>query len=361
MKHNTTHWPLATGHWPLALVLLCIFTATHVAADIHSTLDAVQPKMVKIYGAGGFHEMDGYQSGFFISADGHILTVFSYVLDTDDLTCVLNNGTKYTATLLGADPVLDIAVLKIDRENTPFFELFPEGWDSPRTDETFMTQLKARRGEKILAVSNLFGVAEGNEPFSVQHGVISAAIRLDARKKAYPTAYKGPVYVLDAITNNPGAAGGALLTEAGEFRGILGKALKHARTGTFLCFALPAEAVAATVREIMEGKYVARSSDVSDDTSKPARAVTLRELGITLLPDVVSRTPPYIDWVEPDSPAARAGLRPDDLIVFISGKLVQSCKAVRAELEFIDYQDPVRFSVMREDEMVEVIITPPSP
>ena len=46
-------------------------------------IDQAQTKMVKIYGAGGFRGMEGYQSGFLISAEGHVLTALSYVLDTD--------------------------------------------------------------------------------------------------------------------------------------------------------------------------------------------------------------------------------------------------------------------------------------
>ena len=49
-------------------------------------IDRAQTKMVKIYGAGGFRGMEGYQSGFLISPQGHILTALSYVLDTDDIT-----------------------------------------------------------------------------------------------------------------------------------------------------------------------------------------------------------------------------------------------------------------------------------
>ncbi len=341
-------------HFLITLILLAaaLFHTPVCRADIHATLGETQPKMVKIYGAGGFSEMEGYQSGFFISDKGHVLTVFSYVLDTEDLLCVLDDGSKHTAALVGADPVLDLAVLKIAREGTPFFQLAAEA----KTDAEILRALKPRSGEKILALSNLFDVAVGDEPVSVQHGVISAVVTLDARRKAYASRYKGPVYVLDAITNNPGAAGGALITESGVLLGMLGKELKHARTGTFLCFALPVECMTATVHEIIQGKYVARNTAGEDEANKPVRAITLRELGVTLIPDVVYRTPPYVDWVDPESPAALAGMKPDDLIVFVAGKLVQSCKAVRTELEYVDHEDLVKISVMRGTEMVEFTV-----
>ena len=56
----------------------------------------------------------------------------------------------------------------------------------------------------MLAFSNLFGVATGDEPASVLHGIVAAKTRLEARRGVFDTPYKGPVYVVDAMTNNPG-------------------------------------------------------------------------------------------------------------------------------------------------------------
>src|SRR5690606_6086461 len=126
------------------------------------------------------------------SAEGHILTVFSYVLDTDVITCTLNDGRKYEAQLVGADPRLEIAVLKIEAEGLPHFNL--------------ADVQPAGAGTRVLAFSNLFNVATGDEPASVLHGNISVVTPLHARTGAYQTPYRGQVYVVDAITNNPGAA-----------------------------------------------------------------------------------------------------------------------------------------------------------
>ena len=64
------------------------------AADFSVISAGVQPKMVKVYGAGGLRGLEGYQSGFLISDQGHILTVWSYVLDTDYITVTLDDGRK---------------------------------------------------------------------------------------------------------------------------------------------------------------------------------------------------------------------------------------------------------------------------
>ncbi|MDE0737000.1 MAG: trypsin-like peptidase domain-containing protein, partial [Pirellulaceae bacterium] len=172
-----------------------------------------QSKMVKIYGAGGIKGLEAYQSGFLISEKGHILTAWSYVLDTDYITAVLNDGRKFQATLVGADPRLEIAVLKIDTDRLDFFA------------RNMAIDLEA--GDRILAFSNLYGVATGDEPTSVLHGIVAAKTPLDARRGAFKTPYRGPVFILDAMTNNPGAAGGALTNREGKLAGILGKELRN--------------------------------------------------------------------------------------------------------------------------------------
>ena len=116
-----------------------------------------QPKMVKIYGAGGLQGLEAYQSGILVSETGHILTVWSYVLDTDLIAAVLNDGRKFTAELIGADPRLEIAILKIEAEGLDYFDV----------DES----VDLSPGARILTVSNLFNVATGNEPSSVLHGI----------------------------------------------------------------------------------------------------------------------------------------------------------------------------------------------
>ena len=117
---------------------------------------------------------------------------------------------------------------------------------------------KAEAGTGILAFSNLFGVASGNEPASVQRGTISVVTRLDARRGVADTPYRGPVYVLDVTTNNPGAAGGALVTRRGELLGLLGKELRNALNNTWLNYAIPIEELRGSVEEIRSGKFVAR-------------------------------------------------------------------------------------------------------
>lgn len=320
------------------------FQRAEVAAQI-------QPKMVKIYGAGGFAEMEEYQSGFFISADGLIVTAFSPVLNTEDLECVLFDGTHWRAKLLGIDPVPEIALLKIETKNPdfPFFDL---------AVSAKFTQTTMLDGAPILAFSNLFNVAVGNEPVSVQAGNIGSTTRLDASRRAFAARFHGTVYVLDVTTNNPGAAGGALVSADGSvLYGILGKELRHSRTGCWLNFAIPTHTLSESVQKILSGEAQTStaSETAQDGRPLPERALDLKKFGVELVPEIVTRTPPYIDAVTEETRAARAGLQPDDLVLYWNGRLVQSIDELREELRFTDFEDPVKITVLRRGEILEIL------
>ncbi len=300
----------------------------------------VQPKMVKIFGAGGLNGLPIYQSGFLISADGYVLTVWSHVLDVDDVTVILDDGRKYSSRLVGADPRLELALLKVDAQDLPYFDLAKS---SPGAE-----------GTRVLAFSNLFGVATGDEPSSVQHGTISAITTLDARRGAFETPYQGPIYVIDAMTNNPGAAGGALTDLEGRFLGVLGKELKNSRNNTWLNFALPTAEFAASIEALRTGKP--RPEESKSKPHQPDNPLTPERLGIILIPNVLERTPPFVDQVRPNTTAFNAGVRPDDLVLLVDDQVVQSCAALLKELSLREADADVRLTLMRGNELIEVQI-----
>ncbi len=300
-----------------------------------------QPKIVKIFGAGGLRGLEAYQSGFLISGQGHILTVWSYVLDSEGVTIYLSDGRKLTAEVVGMDPRTEIAVLKIDAENLPHFNL----------DEA----VPLSGGAKVLAFSNLYGVALGNEPASVLHGVVAAKTDLAARRGAFETNYRGQAYVLDAMTNNPGSAGGALTDRRGRLAGLLGKELRSSTSNIWLNYALPISELASTAHEIIAGKF--HPAPRGEDEKRPKEYHTLAALGIHPVPDFLPRTPPFVETVRAGSAAAKAGVKPDDLILFVNGRVVSSCKMLADELTFIDRLDAVRLTIQRGQELVEVSLT----
>ncbi len=326
--------------WMLAAAALVLAAAPAVAQEpLTQLVAATHPKVVKIYGAGGFRGLEHYQSGILVSPEGHVLTTWSYVLDTDHLLVHLADGRRLEAKLLGADPRLEMALLKLEGNDFPYFPLEPIRLDA---------------GAKVLALSNLYGVAVFDEPVSVQHGVVAARVPLRARRGTFETPYRGPVYILDAIVNNPGAAGGAVIDRQGRLVGMIGKELRNTLTNTWINYAIPIDQLIGTIEQIKQGKFVPRSEE-QQQARRPEDPVTLQRLGIVLVPDVLPKTPPFVEEVRPGSPADRAGLLPDDLILFVNGRhLVQSCEALRKELGYIPWGDPVRLTVIRGQELREL-------
>jgi serine protease Do len=337
LSHRSPHFAgQAVVLLAAAVVLFGAEVSQAAPRSVTGLLSELQSKAVKIHGVGGPKGLEPYQSGFLISGKGHILTAWSYVLDCDYPTVILNDGRRFDARLVGADPRLEVAVLKIDATDLPHF-------DPSRA-------IDVRPGTRVLALSNLFNVATGNEPVSVQHGVISVEAPLKARRGVFDTPYDGPVYVIDAMTNNPGAAGGMLVTRRGRLTGILGKELRNTANHTWLNYAVPIREVRESVEQILAGKFVAKPTE---KTRKPKDPITLRDLGIVMVPEVLPRTPPYIDLVRANSPARRVGVRPDDLVVLVNDRLIQSCRMLGEELEMIDRGDSLRLIVMRDGRLVE--------
>lgn len=331
--------PMLVAAWLLAVAASA--SPASAQTSFAEVVASVQPKMVKIYGAGGLTGLEAYQSGFLVSGEGHILTVWSYVLDAEVVTVMLDDGRRFQAELLGMDPRLEIAVLKIDAADVAHFNLD--------------ASVALEPGQRVLAFSNLFGVATGNEPTSVLHGSVAAKTELAARRGAFETNYRGPVYVVDAMTNNPGAAGGALTDRRGQIAGLLGKELRSSLSNTWLNYAIPVSELVSAFEDIRAGR--SRPSVRAQDEKKPKEFHQLALLGIQLVPDFLQKTPPFIEGVRAGSPAAKAGLKPDDLVLFVNGRLVPSCKLLADELEYIDRIDQVQLTLQRGQELIEVSLT----
>ncbi|MFZ4637231.1 MAG: S1C family serine protease [Pirellulales bacterium] len=316
-----------------------MLAATAVAGEpttLQQVAAAAARKVVKIYGAGGVQGLEGYQSGIIISSDGRIATALSTVLDSDGLDCVLDDGRRFEARLVGVDPRRELAVLAIEAVDLPAF--------TPREE-------RVTAGTRVLAISNLFGVAVGDERASVQRGVVAAVVPLEARRGAADAPYTGDVYVLDCTTNNPGSPGGAVVDSQGRLLGILGKELRATASGIWLNYALPADELARGCTEILAG-----TAGAPPTTS--ATPLDLRSLGLVLVPDLLARTPPFVESVVPGSAAAQAGLRPDDLVIAVGSRAVASCDAVQRAVGGVPEGDAVRLSLIRGGVIVECDLGP---
>ncbi len=300
--------------------------------------------VVKLYGAGGVRGLEAYQTGILVSAAGHVVTVQSTVLDSDEIDCVLDDGRRYSATLLGCDPLRELAVLSIQGEDLPAFS-----WEQlPRVAP----------GTRVFALSNLFGVAVGDERVSVQHGVVSGVVPLDARRGAHEAPYRGDVYILDCTTNNPGSAGGAVVDWRGRLLGMLGKELRATTSGIWLNYALPVDEVEQGYRSVLAGQGTSPTPTAEAALDSVAMRFDPQLLGVVFVPDLLDRTPPFVESVRSGSAAAAAGLRTDDLVVAVNGRSVSSRTGVQHILAELATGDRVQFTVVREGSIVECGLGP---
>lgn len=333
---------LLLGCITASLIVLLASEKSWAQPSMARPSDQVQSKMVKVYGAGGLSGLEAYQSGFLVSPAGHIATAWSYVLDVDPVV-ILHDGRRFESKIVGFEPALELAVLKIEADDLSFFPI-------PESDNVSW-------GDPVLAVSNLFGIATGNEPASVMQGRVAAKTKLDARRGTFQTPYRGEVLLLDLVANNPGAAGGALVDPEGQFLGMLGKELRDRKTGVWLNYAIPAGVLRQPIGDIIAGRKTTLP-DKSNPVLPRDKSHSPIGLGIGLIPDVLENTPAYIDFIEKDSPAARVDLRPDDLIVLANGRRVSHQRALRDLLRRIDRRDQVALVVQRDNEILDLVLRP---
>jgi serine protease Do len=98
------------------------------------------------------------------------------------------------------------------------------------------------------------------------------------------------------------------------------------------------------------------------DTSSPVldrdKSHNLETLGLLLVPDVLESTPAYVDAVIAAGPAARAELQPDDLILLVNGKRVESQRVLRNLLRTLDRRDDVELTVQRQTQILPLVLRP---
>ncbi len=291
-----------------------------------------QKRTVKVYGA-SIGRVTGYATGIIVSADGQIITAQGVHLNAQRIRVTLPDGSLHEANLVRTSNALQLALLKIDAATPDFFALS----DKPVAD----------KGDWVLAVSNAFKVADGPEPLSVNLGVISLRTRLDARHGTQDVEYAGDVLLIDAITSNPGAAGGAIVTADGHLAGMIGKILEGKTTNTRLNYAVPSDLLLKFLND----------EEIEEPATTPL-AAGKAVLGIRLFALGGRNAPAYIDRVIPGTPAAEVELRPDDLVVSIAGSLVRNVREYDEALEALRPGDEITLVVKRRNKLVQVQITP---
>ncbi len=309
-------------------------------------------RTVKIYGAGIGGER-GYGTGVIASPDGQVVTVLSLLLEAASLRVVTHDGHVYRGRVTCRDEYRQLALVKMAR--------FPENVDTTATVHQQMTPIELepypmggsgtlRSGDWILAVGNPFKVANGEEPLSVMQGIVCGRGPLDAVRETQPFPYRGEVILLDAITSNVGAPGGAVVDLDGRWVGLIGKVVKSRLTNTYLNYAYPIEEVKAFVQDAQSGPGTTTSRAPVADAAPGYHGIRLSKIGYRKLL-------PFVTSVARGSPAKAAGVRPDDLIVSADGVAIPRARAFTELCERLRAGDTLSLIVKRGEQLVPIRIT----
>ena len=317
---------------------------------------SVASRVVKLYGAGGVSGIEGYQTGLLVSDSARhspgqlVLTVDGVLLESGEAIVVLSNGDRYTGRVAGVDLLTGVTVLRMDSEETlTAFDLNP-----PTPGPV--------PGDRIRVLSNAFNIAVGDEPVSLQQGVVAARVPLHRARRVPPLLSASPVLLVDCVTSNPGAAGGAVVDLDGQLFGMVGKELRSDESGTWVNYAVPTpllhEALAramATDTDSATGESTATPSSTLPSIRPQQALQQMVAYGIHLIPAISLRTPAYVEQIRPDSPAANAGLLHNDLIVLVDGRSTATlADAQREILSSLAQESKTQLTVLRGEELISI-------
>jgi len=261
----------------------------------------------------------GLGSGVIISPDGYIVTNNHVVEGATDIRVTMSNKEVLHAKLIGADPLTDLAVIKIEGKSFPSVP-----WGN---------SANLHPGQTVLAFGNPYGFQ-----FTVTRGIISALNRPnpDATDRRKP----GEFIQTDAAIN-PGNSGGALVNAHGELIGINTFLVSGSGSFAGMGFAIPTQIVEPTVES--HGFIGVQISDVTPDNAK---FFHLSKAAGALISDVT-----------PDSPGSKAGLRTGDVVTALDGTPINDAGQLQVLVGQHRPGDTIHLDVMRDDKSVSVPVT----
>ncbi|HTS22799.1 MAG TPA: DegQ family serine endoprotease [Casimicrobiaceae bacterium] len=228
----------------------------------------------------------GVGSGFILSPDGVIITNAHVVDDADEVTVKLTDRREFTAKVLGVDKTTDIAVIKIPASGLPYVKV-----GDPKATKV---------GEWVVAIGQPFGFEN-----TVTSGIVSA------KSRSLPGDSYVPFIQTDAAVN-PGNSGGPLFNLKGEVIGVNSQIFS--RSGGFqgLAFAVPIDVAMQVKDQLQQYGHV----------SHGRLGIAIQEVNQALAQNFGLKTPggALVSTVEKNSPGAKAGIEPGDVILKFDGK-----------------------------------------
>ena len=277
------------------------------------------------FGQQGSQSQSGLGSGVIMSADGYVLTNNHVVQEADHIEAVLADGRRANARVIGADPESDLAVLKIDLPDLPV--MTPS--DSDRIEV----------GDRVLAIGNPFGVGQ-----TVTSGIVSAL----GRDQLGINTFENFIQTDAAI--NPGNSGGALTDEQGRLLGINTAIYSRSGGSLGIGFAIPVNVARQALQDIVQNGRVVRGWIGVESTSLTPELA--ENLGAASAQGVI------ITGVLNGGPAARAGMRPGDVVTRINGQPIRTVAELRAGITALRPGTAATFTALRQGQNVEMQLVP---
>jgi Do/DeqQ family serine protease len=295
-----------------------ISTISHVRAEDHPLLrDPFFRWFLEIPRQRTERHNQSLGSGVIVdAARGHVLTNHHVIEKADEIQVTLHDGRELRASLLGADPDTDIAVLQIQADDLTAVPLA----DSRRL----------RVGDFVVAIGSPFGLAH-----TVTSGIVSALGRSGLGIEGYEN------FIQTDASINPGNSGGPLVDLNGDLVGINTAILAPSGGNVGIGFAIPVNMAKAISRQIIEHGSVDRGTfGVSAQALTPQLARALGVAGNTrgaLINDVQTR-----------SAAEQAGLRAGDVVVAVNDQPISSATELETQLALLRIGAPVNLEVLRD-------------
>ena len=264
-------------------------------------------------------------SGVIVSPEGYVLTNNHVVEGADAIEVVLNDMRRVAAQVIGTDPDTDLAVLKIDLPKLPVIVLGNS--DSLQV------------GDQVLAIGNPFGVGQ-----TVTSGIVSAL----GRNQLGINTFENFIQTDAAI--NPGNSGGALVDVNGNLMGVNTAIYSRSGGSMGIGFAIPTSAAKQVLESIVRDGRVTRGwIGVEPNELSPELAETF---GVKADRGVL------ITGVLQGGPAAKAGIRPGDVIVAVAGKPVANVAELLSGVAALKPDTAAPFDVRRRSEKLVLNVSP---
>jgi S1-C subfamily serine protease len=269
---------------------------------------------------------DAAGSGFVFAPDGLVLTNSHVIERAAAIAVTLPNGRSLQADVVGEDPDSDVAVLRISGSPLPSARLGDSG--------------AVRVGQVAIAIGNPYGF-----DCSVTTGVVSA---LGRSLRSRTGRLMDDIVQTDAALN-PGSSGGPLVTSRGD---VIGVNTAMISPGQGLCFAIASNTVRLIVSQLLTGGRVRRSYIGVAGANVPVRRDVARHHGLSASSGVL------VSSVEPQSPAAAAGLEPGDVITAIDDEAIASVDDLQRALTGERIGVPAAVTVLRGVDRRRAVVVP---